>query len=134
MGINLINVTVELEDINIIIHMLKMFFLSICTYITFSKTINEDKIKNSKNFIIFLFAICCTSFIISTIKYIIGTFFSIICMILLLSFVFILISKNNIGYTILITTISLSFNYIIFVTAIIIAFIPKIIFRIENDF
>lgn len=132
MSIDLINITIKLDEIEFIIHFFKTLFLSICTVITFFKII-EYKSYN-KNIIVFSIVLCIMCILISMIKYCIGTFFSTICLILLLSLILSTMTKNNIGYTIIITIIALSINYILFVLSIIIDFIPNIILKIENDF
>lgn len=122
---------INLSDINIQIYILKIFFISICTYLTFIKITNNNTIKNVMPIIICTFV---TSFISGIIKYETNSFMSIINMILLLS---IMASKNtkcSIGYSMLAIIISLSINYIIFFMAIVISFIPNIILKISNNY
>ena len=42
--------------------------------------------------------------------------------------------KNNIGHSILIATISLSINYILYFISIALSFLPNVIMNIDNDF
>lgn len=124
----------ELEDIGIEIDLLKIFFISICTYYTFFKIMNIKKSFDIKSIISFL-AIFIISIIVNVIKYKINFFIAIVVLDLFLSFLCSIITKINIGYTMLIIGISLSINYVIFCISIIIMFVPNIIFKnmLSND-
>lgn len=130
---NITSFSLYLKELNIIIYILKILFISICSYYTFSKITN---IKYHKK--IQLISILIFSLIISTIcgiiKYYTSSFSSIICLILLLSFLFSIVMKIKFGNSIIITILSLSINYIILFVAIILNFIPNLIFHISNDF
>lgn len=123
----------NLDDIGIIIYILKTFFISICTYYTFLKIIN---IKDFFNFKLFIVLVLTTlfSFICGVIKYKSDSCTSIICLFLLSSVLYSILTKNKLGFSLLTTITSLSINYIIFFMAIIINFVPNIIFAIKNDY
>ena len=121
--------SVNLEKIDIIIYTLKIFFISMGTYYAVLKNTNE-KHKT----ILDVIGIIITSIICSSIKYYSNSMNSIIFLILLLSIIFSGIGKKNIGYYILITTICLSINYIIFFIAIILSYFPNRIMNIQNNY
>ena len=113
MGIYINNLTINLENIEMEIDMLKILFIGICTFYTFIKITNTS--KNSKRKLIMAnLLIVIISILLTFIKYNSNSFFTIICMILLLSWVNSSFSKSNIGYSIFVTIISLSVNYILF--------------------
>lgn len=122
----------DLGDIELKIYFLKTFFIIICTYYTFLKIINKEKLEKIavvKSYI-YLFII---SIVISTLKDISNYFITIITLIFLLGLLFSNIGRYNLGYSILISIISLSFNYIIFFGAIIINYVINKIYPIYND-
>lgn len=123
----------DLEDISTIIYILKIFFISICTYYTFFKVLNSKNYVNFKIPIV-LFITSFISIICGIIKTTYGSFSVIICLIVLLSILYATITKNKFGYTLLITIISLSINYVIFFISVTISFIPNVLFEISNDY
>ena len=133
MGIYINNLTINLENIEMEIDMLKILFIGICTFYTFIKITNTS--KNSKRKLIMAnLLIVIISILLTFIKYNSNSFFTIICMILLLSWVNSSFSKSNIGYSIFVTIISLSVNYILFFIAIFIVFLVNLLLQINNDF
>lgn len=117
-------------DLEINVYILKIFFINICTYYTFLKIINKEF---SHSICVFLSTVV-ISIISSILKYQINHFTSIICLILLLSGLYSIISKNKFGFSILNTILALSINYILFFISIIIIYIPNRIFNIHNEF
>src|SRR5699024_11157447 len=95
--------------------------------ITNSKTITKNKITI---FIILIIVTIISKFIKN--KY--GFIYYIICLVLLLGLAISKVFKNNVGYSILFTIISLIINYILFLIAATISFIPNIIFNIKSNF
>ncbi len=123
----------NLRDMEIIVYILKTFFISLMTYYTYLK-ISNRKIKiNRKSIIISIISIIVV--IISTcIKYKLDSITGTACLILMLSILYAIIYKEDIGFSILNTVISLSINYILFSIAIAIMFIPNIIRFNYNDY
>ena len=122
-----------MNNITIYIYIVKIFFISICTYYTFTKIINMKPFFNAK-----LFVICVLSILISVIcgvfKYELGTLVSFLLLILCLSIIYWISIKSTLIYSIIFTIISLSINYIIFFIALTISFFPSIILSITNDY
>ena len=67
------------------------------------------------------------------IKDISNFFYSTVFLTLLLARILDKETKNNIGYSIIITVIALSINYVIFLFSVIISFIPSYFLKIENN-
>jgi len=123
----------NLENITTIVYSIKIFFISIYTYYAFLKIMNIKKFLELKlipiSLIILIF-----SFVCGVLKNNYDSLTSILFLILALSTLYSKITKYNFGYSILITVISLSINYVIFFIAIAIDFIPNLIFSIKNDY
>lgn len=121
--------TDSLEKLNTIIYILKIFCLSLGTYYAVSKNSNEKG-----NIIGIIISIIIVSIICGIIKQISNFMNSIICLISLLSIIFLIFNKNTIGYSILITVICLSINYVLFVLASAISYFPNGFFNIHNNY
>ena len=120
------------NNINVIIDVIKMIFISICTYITFLKISNDKKTISKEKFLgyILLFVF---SFILIIVKYKTSFSISILFTTFSLSCICYKTTGNDIGNSIITTIISLAINYIIlFISAIFIFIVNKII-KIEND-
>lgn len=117
----------ELEDIGIVIYVLKLICINIFSYYT-ALRIMDSKSKNISKYIKILFiAILC-----GIIKYLVNFFSSLMLMIMLTAIVLAKEIRDNIGNSILIVTISLSINYVIFLMATAISFIPIVVLGIKN--
>ena len=123
----------SLDDIQMLVYIIKTFFISICTYYTFLKIINLKSFFNFKLIKVSIITIIIVS-LCGILKYATDSFAAILCLILLSSCLFAKTTKYTIGYSILITIISLSVNYIIFFIAITINYIFNSIYIIQNDY
>ncbi len=130
---NLFGIPVNLGDIGIVIYIIKTFFISICTYYTFIRIINIKKIINIK-LVIVIISVALFSFICGIVKYQSDSFTSTLSLILLLSILYSLITKNKLGFSIFTTITSVSINYVLFFISIVINFIPNVMFAIKNDY
>lgn len=122
-----------LEYIDLNIYIIKLFFISIYTYYTFLKVLNFKEIFNKKLIFVLIFTML-TTIICGILKYKLNSFTNIILLLFLLSSLYAIITKNKLGFSILITITSLSINYILFFITILFSFIPTIIFNISNDY
>ena len=127
-----INFILNKNDLDIITYILKIFFLGLCTYYIFLRIGNVKKVSSYSTIIVVIYTII-TAIISSLIKYTTDSIISTICLILLLSILYTIITKNTIGFSILTTTFALSINYTLFFIAIIISFMPNKSFTIDND-
>lgn len=124
---------VNLNEINDIIYMIKTFFITIYTYYTFLKIIDIKNISKSK---ILLLTMGCLalSIICCIIRNSSNSITTIICLTFLLSCLYALVNNQKLGHTLLITTISLSITYIIYVISTFLVFIVITFIPIENDY
>ena len=104
---------INFKEIIYITYIIKTFFITICTYITYLKIINEKNIDTKSNIkvIIFLFI---TSCIVGILKQYFNSYIAIITLVFLISLICSIITGSKLGYSILISTISTSFNYTLF--------------------
>lgn len=127
------NSILQLEKINIFINILKVCSVSIYAYYLSTKIINKLDYSKSKKIltyiIIFIIAIVC-----GVIRWAYSFNSSIIILILLLSIIFAINTKNDIGYSLCISSIALSLSYILYFIAICISFIPTVILNINNNY
>lgn len=122
----------NLKDLNTIIELLKMCFIILYTYLVFVKIANVKKINNEKLFV----AICIPiiSIISIFIKRKTDAYFNIVVLVLLISISSINIFKKNVIYSILITAISLSISYAVYIVSVILAFAPIIVLGVKSDY
>ena len=123
---------INLNVINITTYIIKIFFIIICTYFTFLRIVNERKIHMkliAKIFICIIIITIITVFI----RYKSNSVISTIYLIFSIGLICLPEINNNVGYSILISMIALSINYIIFFGATIISFIINMMITIEND-
>ena len=130
---NSLNNILNLSDINIINYILKLFFISIYAYYT---SINLIKIENSSKwkYILKIIIFFIISIICGKIKYVLNSFNAIVCLVLLQTMVHFISFKKSFEYSLLITIISLSISYTLFIISVIISFIPIVLFNIINDY
>lgn len=121
----------ESDGIGIIPYIIKLFFICMCTYYTYLRIINNKLFINKKFIIVALFTLV-ISIVCGIIKYLADSISSMLLIIFTLSILYSIINKNKFGYSILITIISLSINYIIFFISIVLNFAPALIFNIQN--
>ena len=120
------------EKLSDVIFILKIFFIIFCTYYTNFKISSNNKITKNiwQAIAIILITAITSTFINNSTNY---------CMVIIISnlIISVLYSKNtnnNIGYSIINTTISLGINYIIYFISIIISFLPEVILNLPNDY
>ena len=123
----------NLEKINSIIETIKIFFIIPFTIYFFCRMINIKHIKNSYFFILIIVNIC-TSLIFIKVKKHIGTYCSFTLLVFIMTFINSVLFKKKIGYSILVTVVSFSISYLLYIISVMIAFIPNAFFKIENDY
>lgn len=116
---------------DVVTYIIKIFFISICTYYTFLKITNRKKSKKGKWIILVTILIDIISGII---KYQFNSLTSTICLIFMLSGLYAIVEGENIGYSILGTIISFSINNILFFMAISINYLINNILLVKNDY
>lgn len=121
-------------DEEIIIDFIRTYTISICTYYLNLKIINKKEIWKYKEISFFFIEI----FIITLISEILKFYFSfpyiIIWIGLFISLIFVVKTKKDFAYSMLITTVSLSANYIIFGISILGNFLINRIININSEY
>lgn len=126
------NIELNLEQVNIIVYTLKIYFLSVCTFYTALKIINSKDNKKIK--VINVFFNVMISIICSYAKYVTNSMNSIMLLVLFEAIYFSIFQKYEIIYSMIIISITLSINYIIFGLAATIMFFPNAFLKIQNDY
>lgn len=127
------NYLTAIDFVNIFTFIIKTFFIIINTYYTFLRLINLKKILNNHFFQVTILSILIT-IIFTFIKYKFDSFSSGLFLIFSLSCVYCFFTKNKLGKTLLITIISISINYFLFILSTIIGYIIVRTFKISNDY
>lgn len=118
----------------IIIDLIRTYFISICTYYMNFKIINSKEKIEFKRIIVMLMGILITTTISEILKVKFSFPYITIWIGLLISILFAVTTKNDLAYSMLITTVSLSVNYIIFSIGIFGSFFVNIITNIKNEY
>ncbi len=125
---------VWLENLNNLLYILRILFISIFSWFTSKKILNIKMSLNLCKKILVVTGLIFTAFITGIIKININFSSSIISIVFLLSLIFSAITKNDYGNSVLVTIISISINYIIYFLSTIISFIPHKILGIQNEY
>lgn len=126
------NSTIQIEEVNIFINILKVYCVGIFAHYFSIKIVNKHYARYKKIIIYIIIGII--SIICGSIRWAYSFLNSIIALIFLLSIIFAINTKNDIGYSLCITAISLSLSYILFFIAVCISYIPNVILNINNDY
>ena len=125
---------INIELGKIIIDIIKMFFINMYTYLIALKIINENRtISKDKSLIIFIMLILIT-IICKYLENILGILYITIWDVFFITILFRIQTNKKFIYSILINSISLSINYIVFIFSIAVDFIIKTIFSIKDEY
>lgn len=120
-------------NIRTITDIIKLFFINICTYYAFLKMIKVEKIS-SHRLILLIFSTILIDVITILIKQYATPFYGVIWLVISLSILYSRITESKIGYTLLITTILLALNYIIFLISVTFSFFINRILKVSNEY
>ena len=123
----------ELDDVGLILYVLKLILISFLSFYTSFKLINKQKEFNKKiirNLIVILLA----NLVCGILKYKEDLLLSMIFLTFVLSLLLADTLKCGVGYSILIETISVTINCIILLFGTALSFVPVVIFSIKNMF
>ena len=124
----------ELLTEEIIVDLVRTYFISICTYYTNLKITNKkEKLKNIEKIILIL-VIAIITLICETIKVIYGFSYTIVCEIALIGVYFAINAKSDFTHSVLVTMISLSINYVVFSISIFVNFLINKIIGINSEY
>ena len=116
-----------------LIYILKMILMSLFTYYFNIKILNiNTRLSNKNKFLFFTFILSFSTLLggIGKVKEI--DINSVIYIIFIVATIFSMHTKNEFGYSILITSISLSINQVVFFVSTILSFVPYMFFKINN--
>lgn len=120
----------RLGDISTIVAIIKTCFISVFTCYMAMRISNIQK-DNKRN----IWILCVVTAIISQIVTLyIDDSYGIICLVVMISLLFSKITNSDIEHSIVVTVISFSINYILYIFATIVSFLPLILLNIENDY
>ena len=119
-------------EMNNIVDIIKIVYICIFTYYLDFKLINKNLETKLKDNLIIISSMIIVSVTCRFIKNFLGFLYHIILMILLISLIFKIFSKNRFGYSLLVTVISLSINYSIFSISTFLAYNIVIFTNIQN--
>jgi len=124
----------ELESMPVIIDIIKIYFISICTYYMELKLTNNNIDIKYKRLIFILMNVCMFSIAIisKTIKEMVGFSYGMLSMVFLISYIFFKTTKRTYSYSLVVTLISLSINYILFGISIFIGFVVYALIGTKN--
>ena len=123
---------VNLESLNYLADIVKIFIIILYTYYIELNIVNRKVSKKINIFLIIFFILI--TFFCKMLKDLYGFAYYIIYLIFILSFVIFKVCKTNLTQSIISVAISLSINYIMFLISTIICYILNIIFDINNDY
>ena len=122
----------QLNPLEMMVDIIRLYFINIFTYYMNFKIVNKLRIGKYVWFDYLLI------FIITLgLKYLKDKFsflYFIVSTILLIGCMFSLLTKNKLGYSIMVTVISLTINYIIFVIGLFFSFLICFALKIQNDY
>lgn len=118
---------------DIIIYFIKLFIMNIYAYYSFKK-ISNIKTDNIKRKIIVLVSNIVITIICTYLEFFINSFLSLIIVCLLYGSILGIVTKNKIGYSVVITLISYAICTICLVASVIIIFLPYKLINIENNY
>lgn len=124
----------ELESMPVITDIIKIYFISICTYYMELKLTNNNIDIKYKRLIFILMNVCMFSIAIisKTIKEMVGFSYGMLSMVFLISYIFFKTTKRTYSYSLVVTLISLSINYILFGISIFIGFVVYALIGTKN--
>ncbi len=123
-----------LGNMEAILDIVKLYFISLCTYYMSFKLVNNQEFKKIKEAVMIGISTVIISIICKIMKETFGFLFGIISIVMLVSLVFSVMTKNKFAYSFLIVIVSLTINYVLYFISIFINFILFFILDIRNDY
>ena len=118
--------------ITLINELLKIIFMCFCTHVTFKRIINKQDDIKLKNIVLY-FSLIILAIVVTFIKYKTNMITSRLVLVILFSVICTINYKISIKKTLLVSTIALSINYIVFFVAIVILYTINKVIVIRND-
>ena len=122
----------NLKDVNNIIRTINLISIVLVSFYIFVKTINEKSIKKGYLFFLIIFSAIISS-LAMVIEKRVDSYYSWLFIAISVILEKFIVFKKELNYTILITIISISISYVIYMISVMVCFIPTAILKIEND-
>lgn len=129
----MIDFIMQLYPLETIIDIIRLYFINLCTYYINFKIVNKYFLKKKWRILIIVLSIFLITMVCKYINDEVNFLYYSISVILLISCLFSISTKSKIGYSIIITIISLTLNYIIFVVSAFLWFLIFFNLNIRND-
>ena len=129
-----LNYIMQLGPTELIIKFVKLYFISLYTYYMNSKITNIPRHKGLKENLNIILIVVLITFICNFIRNWSNFLYLVISMIFLIATLFSISSKNRLGYSLMVTMISLAINYIIFIVSLFFSFLIVFIFDTQSDY
>ena len=121
-------------EMETIVDIIKLCLINLCSYYMNFKIMNFEMPKTLNKKLIILIIMISDAVICNLVRRWVNFLYLIISMIILISILFAISTKNNIVHSMIVTMISLTINYIIFVISTFFSFIMFFVFNIQNDY
>lgn len=125
---------IEIGNIKMITDIIKIYFISLCTYYINLKLVSKKIDVRKREVVIVSLSIIISSIFCKAMKELFGFLYGVIGIAVLISILFVIMTKNKFIYSTLITIISLSINYILFAMAIVMSYTFYAITNIGNEY
>lgn len=123
----------SLEKVEILAHTMRLIFITLFSYYAFIKIININ-INNAKNISVILVSSIIIAIIEKFVQNYVNVYLGTVVLLFLMTLTNGVNFKKDLGYSLVITIISYSISYILYMVSLIIAFIPGAVFKIQNDY
>lgn len=125
---------IEIGNIKMITDIIKIYFISLCTYYINLKLVSKKIDVRKREIVIVSLSIIISSIFCKAMKELFGFLYGVIGIVVLISILFVIMTKSKFIYSTLITIISLSINYILFAMAITMSYTIYTIINIGNEY
>lgn len=121
------------QTTDIVIYFIKTFILNIFVYFSFCKILNM-RINNKKESIVIFVANIILSSMGTYIEFFVNSFLALIIILFPYGIILSKLTKNTMGYSIVITAISYAICEICYVISVIITYLEYYLFKVNNDY
>ena len=129
-----LNYIIQLDQMEIIVDIIRLYFINLFTYYMNFKIINKPIVYKKYEIPIICIIILIISIICKFFKDTFAFSYGIVGSIIFIGILFLIRTKSKLGYSIIVTIVSLTINYIFFIISVLFNFIIFLIFNIQNDY
>ncbi len=128
------NYIMQLEPTETIVYIIRLYFIILCTYYMNFKIMNISVDKTWKEITSIALIMLIIAAVCKCIRDWANFLYLVVSMIILTAGLLSIKSRNKLGYSLIVSMISLTINYIIFVISTFFSFIMFFVFNIQNDY